>query len=202
MRGAGALLLDADGHRFMPDEHPLAELAPRDVVARAIARRAAAGEAVLLDLRPALAAKGEAGFPQGLSLCRRAGYEPRRSPVPIVPAAHYHMGGIVTDDRGRTSVEGLWACGEVARTGVHGANRLASNSLLEGLVFGRRVAADIRRAGPSTAAGCRAAGPRRALLPVAARRGDTAAPDAAAVDGDARGHRRDGEGLRVAGAAC
>ncbi len=78
LRGAGALLLDADGHRFMPDEHPLAELAPRDVVARAIARRAAAGEPVLLDLRPALAAKGEATFPQGLSLCRRAGYEPLR----------------------------------------------------------------------------------------------------------------------------
>lgn len=150
LRGAGALLLDADGRRFMPDEHPLAELAPRDVVARAIARRASAGETVLLDLRPALAAKGEASFPQALGLCRGAGYEPLREPVPITPAAHYHMGGIVTDELGRTSVNGLWACGEVAMTGVHGANRLASNSLLEGLVFGRRVAADIRRTGPST----------------------------------------------------
>ena len=160
LRGAGALLLDGEGRRFMLDEHPLAELAPRDVVARAIARRAAAGETVLLDLRPALAAKGEAAFPQGLSLCRAAGYEPTAHPVPIVPAAHYHMGGIVTDADGRTSVEGLWACGEVARTGVHGANRLASNSLLEGLVFGRRVAADIHRAGPSTQP---AAEPRRAV---------------------------------------
>lgn len=160
LRGAGALLLDAHGRRFMPDEHPLAELAPRDVVARAIARRASAGETVLLDLRPALAAKGEASFPQGLSLCRRAGYEPLEHPVPIVPAAHYHMGGVVTDEDGRTSVDGLWACGEVARTGVHGANRLASNSLLEGLVFGRRVAADIRRAGPSTQP---AAEPRRTV---------------------------------------
>lgn len=162
LRGAGALLLDADGRRFMLDEHPLAELAPRDVVARAIARRASAGETVLLDLRPALAAKGEATFPQGLSLCRRAGYEPLREPVPITPAAHYHMGGIVTDDWGRSSVDGLWACGEVAMTGVHGANRLASNSLLEGLVFGRRVAEDIREAGPSTQP---AAEPRRCPPP-------------------------------------
>jgi L-aspartate oxidase len=105
-----------------------------------------------------LAAKGEASFPQALSLCRRAGYEPLREPVPIAPAAHYHMGGIVTDDRGRSSVDGLWACGEVAMTGVHGANRLASNSLLEGLVFGRRVADDIREAGRSTQP---AAEPRR-----------------------------------------
>jgi L-aspartate oxidase len=150
LRGAGALLLDAQGRRFMPEEHPLAELAPRDIVARAIARRAAAGETVLLDLRPALAARGEASFPQALSLCRGAGYEPLREPVPITPAAHYHMGGVVTDERGRSSVTGLWACGEVAMTGVHGANRLASNSLLEGLVFGRRVAADIRQADPWT----------------------------------------------------
>ena len=150
LRGAGALLLDADGRRFMPDEHPLAELAPRDIVARAIARRTSAGETVLLDLRPALAAKGAGSFPQGLGLCRRAGYDPLEEPVPIAPAAHYHMGGIVTDDRGRSSVDGLWACGEVAMTGVHGANRLASNSLLEGLVFGQRVAEDIAASGATT----------------------------------------------------
>jgi L-aspartate oxidase len=135
----------------MPDEHPLAELAPRDIVARAIARRAAVGERVLLDLRPALAAKGEASFPQALTLCRRAAYEPLAEPVPVAPAAHYHMGGVVTDESGRTGVDGLWACGEVAMTGVHGANRLASNSLLEGLVFGQRVADNIRKAGPRTA---------------------------------------------------
>ncbi|MBK8176443.1 MAG: L-aspartate oxidase [Rhodospirillales bacterium] len=144
LRGAGALLLDEHGHRFMPDEHPLAELAPRDVVARAIARRTASGHPVMLDMRPALAAKGEKSFPQGLALCREAGYEPCERPVPVVPAAHYHMGGVVTDEHGRTGVAGLWACGEVAMTGVHGANRLASNSLLEGLVFGHRVAGDIR----------------------------------------------------------
>ncbi len=150
LRGAGALLLDVSGRRFMLDEHPLAELAPRDIVARAIARRTAAGERVLLDLRPALAAKGEASFPQALTLCGQSGYDPRREPVPVAPAAHYHMGGVVTDACGRTNVDGLWACGEVAMTGVHGANRLASNSLLEGLVFGQRVAEDIRRAGPTT----------------------------------------------------
>ena len=150
LRGAGALLLDQSGRRFMLDEHPLAELAPRDIVARAIARRAAAGEWVLLDLRPALAAKGEASFPQALTLCRRAGYEPLAEPVPVAPAAHYHMGGVVTDESGRTGVDGLWACGEVAMTGVHGANRLASNSLLEGLVFGQRVADNIRETGPTS----------------------------------------------------
>lgn len=150
LRGAGALLLDESGRRFMPDEHPLAELAPRDIVARAVARRTGSGERVLLDLRPALAAKGEASFPQALTLCRQVGYEPLAEPVPVVPAAHYHMGGVITDEFGRTGVDGLWACGEVAMTGVHGANRLASNSLLEGLVFGRRVADDIRKAGPTT----------------------------------------------------
>ncbi|PWC75067.1 L-aspartate oxidase [Azospirillum sp. TSH64] len=142
LRGAGALLLDRQGHRFMPDEHPLAELAPRDVVARAIGRRVAAGEPVFLDLRPALAAKPD-GFPTVLALCAEHGLDPFAEPMPVAPAAHYHMGGVVTDADGRTSLEGLWACGEVACTGVHGANRLASNSLLEALVFGARVARDV-----------------------------------------------------------
>lgn len=145
LRGAGAVLLDAAGRRFMPAEHPLAELAPRDVVARAIASRRVRGEPVFLDLRPALAAAGVAAFPQALRLCRRAGYEPTAEPVPVTPATHYHMGGIASDADGHTTLEGLWACGEAACTGVHGANRLASNSLLEGLVFGERVAAAIRR---------------------------------------------------------
>ena len=126
----------------MAAEHPLAELAPRDVVARAIGARVAAGEPVLLDLRPALAARPD-GFPTVLALCAAHGLDPRREPVPVAPAAHYHMGGVVTDSAGRTSLDGLWACGEVACTGVHGANRLASNSLLEALVFGARVARDV-----------------------------------------------------------
>lgn len=150
LRGAGARLLDDEGRRFMLDEHPLAELAPRDIVARAIARRTSAGKPVRLDLRPALAAKGTASFPQALTLCRAGGYEPLEEPVPVAPAAHYHMGGAITDENGRTGIDGLWACGEVAMTGVHGANRLASNSLLEGLVFGHRVALDILAMGPGT----------------------------------------------------
>lgn len=143
LRGAGAQLLDGQGRRFMVGEHPLAELAPRDVVARAVGLRQAAGEEIFLDLRPALAREGAAHFPQVLESCRAHGLDPHQGPVPIAPAAHYHMGGVVTDPRGRTSLPGLWACGEVACTGVHGANRLASNSLLEALVFGDRVASDI-----------------------------------------------------------
>ncbi|MCW2244686.1 L-aspartate oxidase [Azospirillum fermentarium] len=146
LRGAGAVLLDEDGRRFMTDEHPLAELAPRDVVARAIGRRVAAGQPVYLDLRPALKARPE-GFPTVLGLLAEAGLDPWAIPVPVAPAAHYHMGGVATDIDGRTSVPGLWACGEVACTGVHGANRLASNSLLEALVFGARVAADVAEQG-------------------------------------------------------
>lgn len=142
LRGAGATLLDRDGRRFMLDEHPLAELAPRDVVARAIGARIKAGERVFLDLRPALAAKPD-GFPTVLAICADHGLDPFTEPMPVAPAAHYHMGGIVTDADGRTSLDGLWACGEVACTGVHGANRLASNSLLEALVFGARVARDV-----------------------------------------------------------
>ncbi|MBP2297477.1 L-aspartate oxidase [Azospirillum picis] len=142
LRGAGAVLLDGGGRRFMAGEHPLAELAPRDVVARAIGRRVAAGEPVFLDLRPALAAK-PGGFPTVLALCVEHGLDPFAAPMPVAPAAHYHMGGVATDADGRTSLEGLWACGEVACTGVHGANRLASNSLLEALVFGARVARDV-----------------------------------------------------------
>ena len=145
LRGAGARLLDARGTPFMSREHPLGDLAPRDVVARAIWRRRAAGETVVLDLRPVLAEYGEDAFPQALALCREAGYEPLRSPVPITPAAHYHMGGVSTNECGQTSIPGLWACGEVASTGMHGANRLAGNSLLEALVSGHRVADQLRR---------------------------------------------------------
>ena len=146
LRGAGALLVDDSGYRFMKDEHRLAELAPRDVVARAIHRRVADGKRIMLDIRPVLEGGKVGEFPQALRAAREAGLDPFRQPLPIIPAAHYHMGGVQTDDRGRTSVRGLWACGEVASTGVHGANRLASNSLLEGLVYARRVASDVSTA--------------------------------------------------------
>jgi L-aspartate oxidase len=141
LRGEGATLLDGEGRRFMPEEHPDAELAPRDVVARAIWRRLAAGQRVVLDATRALGDRLPARFPQVYSACREAGFDPRVEPVPVVPAAHYFMGGVAVDAFGCSNVEGLWACGEAASTGVHGANRLASNSLLEALVFGARVAA-------------------------------------------------------------
>ena len=146
LRGAGALLVDQAGNRFMTSVHPAAELAPRDVVARAIEQKISAGGNVYLDMRPVVA-DGLAGeFPEAVHACRDAGLDPAKDLLPIVPAAHYHMGGIHVDDDGHTSLEGLWACGEVANTGVHGANRLASNSLLEAVVYARRVAAGIQRA--------------------------------------------------------
>ncbi len=144
LRGAGALLLDESGCRFMISEHPDAEMAPRDVVARAIQSRSDSGQRVYLDLRPVLTDGQDALFPQAIDASRRAGFDPRKEPLPVTPAAHYHMGGIQIDHQGRTSIDGLWACGEVATTGIHGANRLASNSLLEAMAYGRRVAADIR----------------------------------------------------------
>jgi L-aspartate oxidase len=153
LRGEGAVLLDGQGRRFMLDEHPDAELAPRDVVARAIWRRRVAGENVVLDARAAVGDRFPELFPKVFEICRNSslqgGLDPRIESIPVAPAAHYHMGGIAVDADGRTSLPGLWACGEVSATGVHGANRLASNSLLEALVFGARVAEDLRRAIPA-----------------------------------------------------
>jgi len=143
LRGEGGYLRDGDGKRFMVGQHELAELAPRDVVAKAIHRVMAAEGAdhVWLDARhvPDVAAR----FPTITAYCREAGIDPAHDLVPVAPAAHYASGGVRTDLHGRTSIAGMYACGEVACTGVHGANRLASNSLLEGLVFARRIAADI-----------------------------------------------------------
>ncbi|GAA1778216.1 L-aspartate oxidase [Leucobacter iarius] len=141
LRGAGALLIDADGRRFLADVHPDAELAPRDVVARAVAARAAeTGAPVRLDAT-ALGAEALAQrFPTVDRELRRRGIDWAREAVPVTPAEHYLMGGIETDRSGRTSLAGLFAVGETARSGVHGANRLASNSLLEGAVFGARAA--------------------------------------------------------------
>jgi L-aspartate oxidase len=143
VRGEGATLLNADGERFMPARHRLAELAPRDVVAREIFREQVRTGGVFLDARAALGKRFPERFPGIFALCRARGLDPRVQLIPVTPAAHYMMGGIVTDLAGRSSLARLYACGEVSRTGVHGANRLASNSLLEGLVFAERVARDL-----------------------------------------------------------
>ncbi|MGW2087709.1 L-aspartate oxidase [Streptomyces sp. NPDC001880] len=145
VRGEGAHLVDASGTRFMLGQHELAELAPRDIVAKTITRRMEllGTEHMYLDARHFGAEMWEQRFPTILAACRAHGIDPITEPVPVAPAAHYASGGIRTDLRGRTTVPGLYACGEVACTGVHGANRLASNSLLEGLVFAERIAADI-----------------------------------------------------------
>lgn len=143
VRGEGAQLLNERGERFMEAVHPLVELAPRDIVARAIWAQQQSGHRVVLDAAAALGDRFAARFPGIDAACRRFGLDPARQPIPVTPAAHYTMGGIAVDRRGRSSLDGLWACGEVACTGVHGANRLASNSLLEALVFGAKVATDI-----------------------------------------------------------
>jgi L-aspartate oxidase len=132
--------VNGSGWRFMPAADPRAELAPRDVVARAVHREIAEGRGAFLDCR---ALPMETAFPTAYEVCREVALDPAREPIPIAPAAHYHMGGVLTDAHGRTSLTGLWACGEAACTGVHGANRLASNSLLEAVVFAARVAADV-----------------------------------------------------------
>lgn len=136
----------------MVGQHELAELAPRDIVAKAIMRRAheQGVEHMYLDGRHFGAQMWETRFPTILAACRSHGIDPVTEPIPVAPAAHYASGGVRTDLRGRTTVPGLYACGEVACTGVHGANRLASNSLLEGLVFAERIAADIAE-GPAPA---------------------------------------------------
>jgi L-aspartate oxidase len=142
IRGEGAVIVDQRGRRFLVDEHPLCELAPRDLVARAVYRRVAAGEPVFLDAREALGERFATRFPSVFAACLEHGLDPRRELLPITPAAHYHMGGVLVDADGKSSLCGLWAAGEVASTGVHGANRLASNSLLEGLVWGARAGRD------------------------------------------------------------
>ncbi|MFE3605247.1 L-aspartate oxidase [Streptomyces goshikiensis] len=151
VRGEGAYLVDADGVRFMLGQHELAELAPRDIVAKGIMRRMQEQGArhMYLDARHFGARMWEQRFPTILAACRSHGIDPVTEPIPVAPAAHYASGGVRTDLHGRTTVPGLYACGEVACTGVHGANRLASNSLLEGLVFAERIAEDIASGAPA-----------------------------------------------------
>ncbi len=139
VRGEGAHLLDRNGQRFMRDYHELGELAPRDVVSRAIVEQMAKTRSthVFLDARKIGAEAFRRRFPHIFELCKQFDIDVGSDPIPVHPAAHYMIGGVRTDAEGRTSLPGLWACGEAACTGLHGANRLASNSLLEGLVFGR-----------------------------------------------------------------
>ena len=163
VRGEGAVLVDDDGVPFMRDVHPLADLAPRDVVAKAVMRRmrATGAEHVWLDARHFGAEMWQRRFPTILATCRAHGVDPVTDLVPVAPACHYASGGVATDLQGRSSVPGLFACGEVACSGVHGANRLASNSLLEGVVFSRRIAAVLRDGLPRAPAARRPTAARR-----------------------------------------
>jgi L-aspartate oxidase len=189
VRGEGAIIIDERGERFMANV-PGAELAPRDIVARAVWRHMAAGHRVFLDARNVRGLDFARRFPTITALCREAGIDPVTQPIPVRPAAHYHMGGISVDKSGRTSIDGLWACGEAACTGLHGANRLASNSLLEAAVCGSWVAKDI-----AATASIRRRKPR--LLPDGgADRSDPAS--VRPILSRTAGVLRDGEGLRAA----
>ena len=173
VRGEGATLVNDLGERFMLGIHPDAELGPRDVVARAIFEQMQRGRVVGLDARASIGDAFPTRFPTVFAFCMSAGIDPRVQRIPVAPAAHYHMGGIAVDEWGRSSLDGLWACGEVSATGVHGANRLASNSLLEALVYGTRVALDVQSKGPQL--------PQQPSAPTAPRY-EPAADHAQAID--------------------
>ncbi|BCP52323.1 L-aspartate oxidase [Kaistia sp. 32K] len=187
VRGEGAVLVDERGRRFLADT-PGAELAPRDVVARGVWRQLAAGHRVFLDTRQCLGPRFAERFPAIARLCRDAGIDPAVEPIPVRPAAHYHMGGVAVDADGRSSLRGLWACGEVARTGLHGANRLASNSLIEAATSAAWTAASVAAASPGASRR-----PMPAIVP--------ARPDVSRIRpiaSQALGIERDGETLREA----
>jgi L-aspartate oxidase len=151
LRGEGAILINDLGERFMTAIHLDAELAPRDVVARANFRQIKSGRRVFLDTRQVLGARILTAFPTVAKYCLDAGIDPVKDAIPVTPAAHFHMGGVKVDDNGRSSLAGLWVCGEASATGLHGANRLASNSLLEASVYAARIAEDISGLEPQRA---------------------------------------------------
>jgi len=148
LRGEGAILVNKAGERFMQALHPDAELGPRDIVARGVFAEMSAGRGAFLDGRKHPGPRFMQDFPGVAEICMSAGIDPEIDLIPVCPAQHYHMGGVWTDARGRSSLGNLWAVGEVASTGVHGANRLASNSLLEAVVFAARIAEDIKNRDP------------------------------------------------------
>jgi len=193
VRGEGATLLNGERKRFMRRRHRLAELAPRDIVAREIfAERLRTGE-VFLDARK-MGASFPDRFPGIFALCAARGIDPRTDLIPVTPAAHYMMGGIITDLAGRSRLPHLYACGEVSCTGVHGANRLASNSLLEGLVFAERIARDLEKV-PESSAPRRAS--RWAVPPLPDRGAAQVAADAIrALMWEKSGIDRNAKGLR------
>lgn len=194
IRGEGAVLINENGERFMPAIHPLAELAPRDIIARAIHAQILSGHNVFLDATDSIGTHFPEDFPTVYAACTDAGIDPRTQPIPVAPAAHYHMGGIKVDGHGQSSISGLWASGELASSGVHGANRLASNSLLETLFLSNTIATAIKSQTKS-ANGTQIA-PRR-FLPENTR----TAPDMAALRSlmsYAAGVLRTGDGLRRA----
>jgi L-aspartate oxidase len=194
LRGEGATLINDRGERFMPARHPLAELAPRDVVARGVFAEIAAGHGAFLDATAALGAHFAEKFPTVHASCIAAGIDPARQPIPVAPAAHYHMGGIAVDARGRTSLKGMWAGGEVSCTGAHGANRLASNSLLEAVVYAARIAEDI--AGQTIAAPARS--PMALVTPRNCARPPLTEANLRAMMTSHVGVIRDGDGLAEA----
>jgi L-aspartate oxidase len=196
LRGEGATLINGRGERFMRQVHEDAELGPRDIVTRAVQREIASGRGAYLDCRK-LGPHFVESFPTVMR--RAAGIDPIKEPIPIAPAAHYHMGGVLTDASGRTTLPGLWACGEVASTGAHGANRLASNSLLEAVVFGTRVAHDIAHVLPASARTKQDLEPLpSAPQPVAPRADDAAVKLLRRTMTDDVGVIRDAESLRSA----
>jgi L-aspartate oxidase len=195
LRGEGAVLRDLAGRRIMAGHHSMADLAPRDIVARRVDEVSAEpGGGVVLDATGLGAEVLRGGFPTVYDACRRHGIDPVTEPIPVAPAQHFLCGGVRTDRWGATDVTGLYAVGEVAATGVHGANRLASNSLVEGMVFGRRVAARLTLDLPSRATAADEPGaPIPAVLP-------SAIPQIQATMTRYAGIRRTGQGLEAAAA--